>query len=484
LLLCSPLELRVSYRSIYNTTTSWGDLPIEEQEWSDNQPYVLDCTAPTYQSRGVSPVPDSTLPTKGELWTRIQAYERELQTLHAVEQCPDMRQFIDDILRENPTIFTNPKFTSLTHANLIEDPQQEIITAILASAALCPKPMTPSPSTPASPAPLMVPPPSHDTAPPSTDNEEEGPESCSTTPSPVLSTHSREQTEFLSALSSAPKGVAPNAALDEVGWHTALGGCWVEIPTMRHQWGTAPATFLHYYLHPASAEPMVDTAEGEDTGVYGDTLKAVPQPNIESTTCLEDINDVLGGQHYFHGATQRALWNLGDYSVIADAWHLYNGPSYYAALAEQEAWVLHLEAMARLEHQGFQRERTNLLWGLSTTRQRLHEARVLEHLHPYLKHDGSGKEQQILPACTRGAQANLLEAQCDQRANTCALTANNKAIIATPVNTHISTARESMLAFVKSPPLIATLMTSPRIVLYKPRRPMWSWPSMRKHLVP
>jgi hypothetical protein len=136
-----------------------------------------------------------------------------------------MQQFIDDVLRENPAIFTNPKFTALAHANLIKDPQQEIITAILATAALHPKLMTPSPSPPALPAPMMVPPPSCDTAPPPTDNKEEGLGSHSTTPSPVPSTRSREQAEFLSALSAAPKGVTPNAALDKVGWHTTLGDC-------------------------------------------------------------------------------------------------------------------------------------------------------------------------------------------------------------------------------------------------------------------
>jgi hypothetical protein len=47
---------------------------------------------------------------------------------------------------------------------------------------------------------------------------------------------------------------------------------------------------------------------------------------------------------------------------------------------------------------------------LTTTRQRLHEARVLECLHLYLKQDGSGKEQQIPPVRTRGAQVNLVEA--------------------------------------------------------------------------
>jgi hypothetical protein len=164
----------------------------------------------------------------------------------------------------------------------------------------------------------------------------------------------------------------------------------------------------------------VDAAEGEDTGVYGDKLTAVPQPDIESTTRPEDIDDVLGGQHYFHGATQRALWNLGDYGVAADAWRLFNGPAHHLALAEQESWVLCLEAMARLERQGYQREKTNLLWDLSTTRQRLHEARVLERLHPYLKRDGSGKEQHIPPVRTRGAQANLVEARRNRRAqHTC-----------------------------------------------------------------
>jgi hypothetical protein len=78
----------------------------------------------------------------------------------------------------------------------------------------------------------------------------------------------------------------------------------------------------------------VDAAEGEDIGVYGNKLTAVPQPDIKSTMCPEDIDDVQGRQHYFHGATQRALWNLGDYRVVANAWRLFNGPSRYAALAE------------------------------------------------------------------------------------------------------------------------------------------------------
>jgi hypothetical protein len=130
-----------------------------------------------------------------------------------------------------------------------------------------------------------------------------------------------------------PRDLLQMPPLDEVGWHTALGGRRVEIPTTRRQWGTAPATFLRYYLHPASAEPTVDAAEGEDTGVYGDKLTAVPQPDIESTTRPEDIDDVLGGQHYFHGATQHALWNLGDYGVVADAWRLFNGPARHLALA-------------------------------------------------------------------------------------------------------------------------------------------------------
>jgi hypothetical protein len=68
------------------STVTWGDLPDKDREWSDRAPYVLDCTAPTYQSRGVSPVPDGNSHTEAELWARIWAYERELQTLHAVEQ--------------------------------------------------------------------------------------------------------------------------------------------------------------------------------------------------------------------------------------------------------------------------------------------------------------------------------------------------------------------------------------------------------------
>jgi hypothetical protein len=44
------------------TTVTWGDLPNKDREWSEGAPYVLDCTTPTYQSCGVSPVPDGHLP--------------------------------------------------------------------------------------------------------------------------------------------------------------------------------------------------------------------------------------------------------------------------------------------------------------------------------------------------------------------------------------------------------------------------------------
>ncbi|KAI0286315.1 hypothetical protein BC826DRAFT_972676 [Russula brevipes] len=242
----------------------------------------------TYESQGVSPVLESTLPGEAELWRRIQAYERELQTVHVIQGRPDMQQFVDEVIRENPDMIRSPS----------------------------PLPIPPRPH----------PTPEAETPIPSSKKEGEltnAAEESSTSPSE----HTRETLEMFAARNAAPKGLASNASLDELGWH-----------------------------------PTIDAAEGEDMGVYGDKLKAAPQEEIPSTTEPADVSALLNPSTFFHGGVQRALWNLGDYGVSADAWRLFSQAQQEAAIREQELWVLRLEATARLERQNLQDTRNNLTW--------------------------------------------------------------------------------------------------------------------------
>jgi hypothetical protein len=178
----------------------------------------------TYESRGVSPVPASDLPTELELQAHIRQYERELQTLYMIQGCPDMQQFVDEVLRENPTIFGDTDLLTLCRTQLDEDPQQEVLQAILTAAALR-GPQT----TMSSPEPLPVPPPATPSGlahPPVSELDEyEGTSPAALTPSPMPSPspteRTRQATEFLEALDAAPRGITRHASLAEPGWHIA-----------------------------------------------------------------------------------------------------------------------------------------------------------------------------------------------------------------------------------------------------------------------
>src|ERR1700730_7687382 len=82
--------------------------------------------------------------------------------LHVIQGRPDMQQFVDDVIKENPGIFSSPKFLAQARVQLAEDPCREIIQAILTAAALQARPL-PMDSSPApslrSPSPLPIPPP-------------------------------------------------------------------------------------------------------------------------------------------------------------------------------------------------------------------------------------------------------------------------------------------------------------------------------------
>jgi hypothetical protein len=112
-----------------------------------------------------------------------------------------------------------------------------------------------------------------------------------------------------------------------------------------------PANFLRYFMTIRGAEPTWEGAEGEDTGVYGEKLTANPRPHIELGSVEADVDLLFHPSTYFHGNIQRALWQLGDYGVPADAWCLYNQAQEYKAIDERELWVLRVEAMAQLERQ-------------------------------------------------------------------------------------------------------------------------------------
>src|ERR1700730_8711814 len=111
----------------------------------------------------------------------------------------------------------------------------------------------------------------------------------------------------------------------------------------------------------------------------------------------------------FKAATKRALWNLGDYGVSADAWQLYSRPLREAALHQQELWVLRIESMARLERQNYMQAKQNLQWDMHNIRERLHEARAISRIQPYLRRDSSQREKTINPAQSRGARNEDVE---------------------------------------------------------------------------
>ncbi|KAI0276119.1 hypothetical protein BC826DRAFT_976800 [Russula brevipes] len=149
--------------------------------------------------------------------------------------------------------------------------------------------------------------------------------------------------------------------LTEPGWHVSTNPLRaMEIPTVKVIGVGCLQTFLRYFLHYRTGEPMWEGAEGEGTGIYGEPLKAVPQPDIPQESAVDDVRDYFSPHTYFHGNVQRALWQLGDYGVSADAWRLFNHGQKFEALQEQELWVLRAEAHARLERQKYEQAKTEL----------------------------------------------------------------------------------------------------------------------------
>jgi len=157
-------------------------------------------------------------------------------------------------------------------------------------------------------------------------------------------------------------------------------------------------------------------AEGDGTGIYGEPLKAKPHPEIESESEMADILTHISPNSYFHGNVQRAIWQLGDYGVAADAWRLFNHGQKFEALQDRELWVLRAEAMARIERQNLEAARTELTWEQHTVQKRLHEARVVERMRPYLRRDPLLREFPIRPAEARGARNDDLEARRERQA--------------------------------------------------------------------
>src|SRR3984893_5211830 len=186
-----------------------------------SRPPLTEETPVTYESRGVSPLEPGDLAEELALWRQVHQYEAELQTLHVIQGRPDMQQFVEDVIRENPGIFSDPDFLAQARVQLAEDPRREVIQAILAAAALRarPSPMHRSPaSAPRSPSPLPIPPPaasSRDTTPVPHSETEEGEVESNTDNtsenSDLAAARAREAVDFVNAVSRTPKGVASNA---------------------------------------------------------------------------------------------------------------------------------------------------------------------------------------------------------------------------------------------------------------------------------
>jgi hypothetical protein len=189
--------------------------------------------------------------TEVEMRECLAQYERELQTLHVIQGREDMQEFVEAVIRENPTIFVQDNLLSLARAQLDDDPRRELIRAILTAAALRSAPVTMS--APMSPEPLPVPPPvtPNESALPPTSESDEHEESSpaaatpSPTPSPAPSERTRYAREFFEALEEAPKGISRHADLTEPGWHVAPNAeMSMEIPAFHREWDRIPAPFL------------------------------------------------------------------------------------------------------------------------------------------------------------------------------------------------------------------------------------------------
>ena len=213
-------------------------------------------------------------------------------------------------------------------------------------------------------------------------------------------------------LEDAPVGLSPATDLSSGGWYaTQPDGRQFQIPVNDNSWQTSPARFIKTYIHPWSGKPTIDGAQGQYMGVYSETLRAQPKPDIPYSRPDDEMGKYFSPDAYFHGGVQRALWNLGDYGVAADVFHLYSLPVRERTLYDQELQVMRMEGFVKNEREHINQEKQNLLWDKANAKQRLREARVLERIHPYIKRDGSRRERQIQPLQTRAEKNRLLNAR-------------------------------------------------------------------------
>ncbi|KAI0282917.1 hypothetical protein BC826DRAFT_973999 [Russula brevipes] len=191
-----------------------------------------------------------------------------------------------------------------------------------------------------------------------------------------LRLYGRNATDFIEALSIAPKG--PSCAMDltEPGWHVSAN----------------PDTAMQIPTHPSSDTSFITAL----ASLHGKGQKARAWGFMDSE--MEDVLTTLGPQTYFYGNVQCTLWQLGDYGVAADTWQLFNHGQKSEALQEQELWVLRTEATVRLECQKYETAKTELTWRQHRVQECLHAAHVVEQMRPYLRRDPTLKELHIRPA--------------------------------------------------------------------------------------
>jgi hypothetical protein len=276
---------------------------------------------PTYQDRGVSPfyitekAGGSICQDYKDLNDKLREYELKLQMLHVIQNQPEIQSAVQAYLLRNPTAFNTDELLILAQAELDKDPRGEIARAILAVGAMTTE-RTQSPPPARSPSPLPIPP-RHETASPwhpSTPHSE-----VSQSPSSASSISATTK-EYIN-LEGVEKGKAPGPDLTTGGWYPVLPGeCQLHIPGPSGSWPEVQAQFLRSYIHPWSAQPTIEGAAGQNTGVYGESLFADPCPDILPSHPEGELQQYLSADNYFHGGAQRAVWQLGDYGVAADVW--------------------------------------------------------------------------------------------------------------------------------------------------------------------
>ncbi|KAI0281342.1 hypothetical protein BC826DRAFT_974714 [Russula brevipes] len=122
---------------------------------------------------------------------------------------------------------------------------------------------------------------------------------------------------------------------------------------------TAPCgdKYPWYFLHPESGEPTWEGGPGHNLAMCTAPLAAIPSCEIATTSEEGEIDAMCNPQTYFHGNMQRALWQLDDYGIAADAWRLFNKPQREQTLTERRLRVLQLEALVQKERRDYQEAR-------------------------------------------------------------------------------------------------------------------------------